>query len=307
MLCVGLSVGCPDSGRAAAAGPGKGVIRVRRANVRKNPDKHSPRIFTLRLKARVKILKERSGWFYVASAKGRRGWVFKSLVKIIKPAETKPVIKIISDDLSRYQKIFFDHLVVRMRSRLTDTRPREFDFLISRIGDKAKVSGSKTSETGPTAQPEPGSWLLILRSHFSREDYQAAAAPELEPGSVDLLVYQHRLKVLLEIRDLLRTEIRKNPALWAGTERALPAVEILLVLKSESGDQIALSGFWKAGFPVFNEFMILEIHGFSPFSIKAALSANVTEFNKFDLPAPYLPDGSRSTAALAHDFFGFSY
>ena len=305
LLCVGLSIGCPDSGWAAAAGPGKGVIRVRRANVRKTPDKHSPRLFTLRRNDIIKILKERPDWFYIVSTEEQQGWVFKSLVKIVKPAKVKPKIRILSDALSGYQKIFIDRLVLRMQSQLADIKPQEFEFLISRAGSDEKASGVPSKSY--VAKQKPGSWLLILRSHFCRKDYQAESAPEIEPGTVDLLIYQHRLKVMLETRDLLRAEIEKNPALWPDTGSALPAVEILLVLKSESGDQVALSGFWEAGFPVFNDFMILEIHGFSPFSIKATLPANVSEFNQFDLPAPYLANGNRSTAALAHDFFGYPY
>jgi hypothetical protein len=304
LLGVGLFGGCPES-CPAAANPGKGIIRVRRANVRKTADKHSPRLFTLRRNDIVKILKEKPDWFYIASTEGQQGWIYKSLVKIVKPTKVKPKIRILSDELSGYQKIFFDSLVVRLQSRLADIKPQEFEFLISRIGSDEKASGSPAKKS--VARQKPGSWLLILRSHFCRKDYQAESAPEIEPGTVDLLIYQHRLKVMLETRDLLRSEIRKYPALWSDDESTSPEVEILLVLKSESGDQVALSGFWEAGFPVFNDFMILEIHGFSPFSIKATLPANVSEFNQFDLPAPYLANGNRSTAALAHDFFGFPY
>ncbi len=305
LLCVGLLGGCPESSWAATTGSGKGVIRVRRANVRKTADKHSPRLFTLRRNDIIKILKERPDWFYIASTDGQQGWVFKSLVKIVKPPEVKPRIKIFSDELSGYQKIFFDRLVVRMQSRLADTRPQEFEFLISRSGTDEKAPGLPPENS--VVKQKPGSWLLILRSHFRRQDYQAESAPEIEPGTVDLLIYQHRLKVMLETRDLLRDEIEKNPALWSDSSSSVAAVEILLVLQSESGDQVALSGFWEAGFPVFNDFMILEIHGFSPFSIKATLPANVSDFNQFDLPDPYLANGNRSTAALAHDFFGFPY
>ncbi len=305
MLGVGLLFACPESSPAAAS-PAKGIIRVRRANVRKTADKYSPRLFTLRRNDIVKILKERPEWFFIASTEGQQGWVFKTLVKIVKPTKVKPKIRILSDKLSGYQKIFIDGLVVRMQSQLADIKPQEFEFLISRAGTDEEVSRSAAKRSAASRE-QPGSWLLILRSHFSRKDYQAESAPEIESGTVDLLIYQHRLKVMLETRDLLRAEIRKNPVLWPNTGSSSSVVEILLVLKSESGDQVALSGFWEAGFPVFNDFMILEIHGFSPFSIKATLPANVSEFNQFDLPAPYLANGNRSTAALAHDFFGFPY
>lgn len=305
LLSSALSGGCPASGGAAAAGSGKGIIRVRRANVRKTADKHSPCLFTLRRNDIIQVLKERPDWLYIASTDGQQGWVFKPLVKIVKPNRVKPKIRILSDKLSGYQKIFLDRLVVRMQSQLADVRPREFDFIISRPDTDAKASGAQAKSS--VARQKPGSWLLILRSHFRRKDYQAEAAPEVGPGTVDLLIYQHRLKVMLETRDLLRAEIKKHPALWSDSSASASVVEILLVLQSESGDQVALSGFWESGFPVFNDFMILEIHGFSPFSIKASLPANVSEFNQFDLPDPYLANGNRSTAALAHDFFGFPY
>ena len=304
LIGLGLIAGRVEVSLATSGG-GQGIIRVRRANVRKTPDKNSPRIFTLLHQDRVRILKERSEWLYIASAEGQQGWIFKSLVKVVKPTKIKPKIKIFSDNLSGYQKIFFGSLVERLQSQLADVKLREFEFLISRIGADKKSNAPAAATNA--IKKEPGSWLLILRSHFSRKDYQAKQAPEIEPGAVDLLIYQHRLKVMLETRDLLLVEIKKNPGLWPDSKPSSSSVEILLVLRSESGDQVALSGFREGGFPVFNDFMILEMHGFSPFSIKATLPANVTEFNKFDLPAPYLPNGDRSTAALAHDFFGFSY
>ena len=305
LLGSGLLGGRIALSRAAVSGNERGVIRVARANVRKTPDKNSPRIFTLRRRDRVKIIKERSDWLYIESDVGRRGWIFSSLVKIVKPEKVKPEIKIFSDNLSGYQKIFFDGLVARIQARLADSKPREFAFIISRTDPVESASAPALKTTVLKSKPE--SWLLVLKSHFSRKGYQVAAAPEIEPGTIDLLIYQHQLRVLLESRDLLRAEMRKNPALWPNSKSESAAVEALLVLESESGDQIALSGYLKSGLPVFNDFIILEIHGFSPFSIKATLPANVTDFNQFNLPAPYLANGNRSTAALAHDFFGFSY
>ncbi len=291
--------------RAAAGGNEWGVVRVVLANVRKNPDKNSPKIFTLRRRERIKIFKERFGWLYIETDSGRRGWIFNSLVKIVPPEKIKPEIKIFSDNLTDYQKNFFDGLGAWMRTRLTASRLRKFEFIVSRNIPAAAAAALKAPALKQTQKQK--SWLLVLKSHFSRKAYQDAAAPEIDPGSIDLLIYQRQLRVLLESRALLRAEMRKNPALWPDSKPEAVAIEALLVLKSDSGDQIALSGYLKSGLPVFNDFIILEIHGFSPFSIKATLPANVTDFNQFDLPAPYLANGNRSTAALAYDFFGFSY
>ena len=304
---AGLSIEMYAVSPATASDAGRGVIRVNRANIRQAPEKQSQRLFSLRRNHKVTILKEQGRWFYVASQEGQRGWVFDSLVRVIKPSKMKPEIKIFSNDLSASQKTFCRSLVARLRTQLAAVKPQGFDFLISRVasGKQDIVLGT----SGVVSEKTPGFWLMILRSHFSREKYQQvqAAAAGIKSGTIDLLLYRNRLKVMLDAGELLLAEIKRNPGQWSASLPVSQAVKILLVLQSESGDQIAFGGFCESGLPVFNDFMILEIHGFSPFSIHATIPANVADFNQFDLPAPYLANGNRSTAALAHDFFGFPY
>ena len=259
----------------------------------------------MRQQEQVQILKERDGWFYIVSDEGQCGWISSSLVQIVKPPAIEPEIKVFSDNLTPGQKHFINGLMVRMRAELAAPEPRQFEFLISRITTSEKGNGPAV--IGSHSIGKSNSWLLVLRSSFSRKIYQQERASELEPGTVDLLLYQKLLQVLLDTQALMVAEIKRNSGGWSVTTPAVVAVEALLVLKSDNGDQVALSGFSENGFPIFNDSMILEIHGFSPFSIKATIPANVTDFNQFDLPAPYLANGNRSTAALAHDFFGFSY
>jgi len=282
-----------------------GVVKVSRANIRKAPHKQSPRIFSLQRQNRVQVLKERDGWFYIVSDEGQCGWILSSLVQIVKPPAIEPEIKVFSDNLTPGQKPFINGLMVRMRAALAAAEPRQFEFLISRITGTAKGNGPVVVGSRSVVKSNP--WLLVLRFPFSRKIYQQEHAPELEPGTVDLLLYHKWLQALLDTQALMVAEIKKNPGNWSVTTPAAAAVKILLILKSKNGDQVALSGFLENGSSIFNDAMILEIHGFSPFSIKASIPANVTDFNQFDLPAPYLPNGNRSSAALAHDFFGFPY
>ncbi|MCK5682412.1 SH3 domain-containing protein [bacterium] len=305
LIIFGLFVGWAETSLAVKP-VSNGVIRVSKANVRKAPDKRSPRIFSLRRKYKVKILQERDGWLYIATAKGRRGWVSKSLIKVLKPPKVKPKIEVFSNDLNVYQETFIHSLVARMRSQLATVEPQPLEFLVSKV----VASGEKSTGlagAGSVTDKDSGFWLLMLRYPFSRVNYQQEQATDLTSGTVDLLLYHDLLRVILDTRELLVSEIKKNAGRWSVSRSSSAAVKILLVLRSENGDQIGLGGFRESGFPVFDDSMILEIHGFSPFTIHASLPANVTEFNKFDLPSPYLHDGNRSTAALAHDFFGFSY
>ncbi len=277
------------------------VVRVSKANVRKAPDKHSRRLFSLRRKSKVKVLKERDQWLFIVTDKGRQGWLFKSLVRIVKPPKIKPEIEFFSSGLEAEQEIFFGSLINRLRSQLAAVEVRRFVFVVSRLdSDRALEPGSGVGSPAT-------SWLLVLQVPFNRALYEQERGEDIEVGTIDLLPYQGYLKVMLEGRDLVIVEMKKNPQLWASAETGLGAVQVLIVLKSESRDQVALSGFKERGFPVFNDYIMLEVHGFSPFSLTSVLPANVADFNKFVLPSPQLPDGSRAPAALAHDFFGLPY
>ena len=299
MLVPMLSQAAPSAGLQA-------VVRVAKVNVRKAPDKNSRRLFSLRRKSKVKVLKERDQWLYIATDTGRRGWLFKSLVRIVKPRKVKPKIEFFSDGLESEQELFFASLISRLGSQLAAVEVRHFDFVVSRL-DADVVSGSAVSGSDPGIGDEAVPWLLVLRVPFSRDLYQQEKGNDLEVGTIDLLLYQGYLKVMLESRDLVIAEIKKNSQLWTVAGAGSGAVKVLIVLKSENGDQVVLSGFRERGFPVFNDYIILEIHGFSQFSLHSEMSANVADFNQFVLPPSQLPDGSRAPAALAYDFFGFSY
>ena len=286
---------------AASRGDLQAVVRVAKANVRTAPNKHSRRLFSLPRKSRVRVLKECDPWLFIATEKGRRGWLFKSLVRILKPPKVEPEIEFFNSGLESEQELFFSSLINRLCSQLAAVEVRRFAFVVSRL-DSNKVLAS-SSEVGAAA----ASWLLVLQVPFSRALYDQEKGEDLEVGTIDLLPYQGYLKVMLESRDLMIVEMNKNPQLWYFPETALGSVKVLVVLKSENGDQVALSGFKDRGFPVFNDYIILEVHGFSQLSLSSVIPATVADFNKFVLPPPQLSDGSRAPAALAHDFFGFSY
>lgn len=298
MLLFGAGV---EFSRAAPSENLQAVVRVSKANVRTTPDKYSRRLFSLPRKSKVRVLKECDQWLFIATEKGRQGWLFRSLVRIVKPAKVKPEIEFFSDGLESEQIVFFNLLINRFRSQLAAVEVRHFGFVVSRLDvNRVLESDSKGVELIP-------SWLLVLQVPFSRGLYEQEKGDDIEVGTIDLMPYQGYLKVMLEGRDLMIKEMKKYPQSWALAGTGLGAVKVLIVLKSESSDQVALSGFKDRGFPVFNDYIILEVHGFSQFSLSSVIPANVADFNKFVLPPPQLPDGGRAPAALAHDFFGFPY
>ena len=298
---LGLVVAMADFSWAVPTENLQAVVRVYKANVRKAPDKHSRRLFSLGQNSKVKVIKERDQWLYIATDKGRRGWLFKSLARIVKPPKVEPEIEFFSSNLDPEQKKFFTLFISRLRKQLATVEVRHFGFVVSRLD--SDIAPEPSFGAGKAAV----SWLLVLQVPFSRTLYEQEKGEDLEVGTIDLLPYQDYLRVMLEGHDLLIAEMEKNPQLWSGSRVGSGVVKVLVVLKSENGDQVSLSGFREQGFPVFNNYIIVGVHGFSQFSLHSVIPANVADFNKFALPPPYLADGSRSPAALAHDFFGFSY
>lgn len=298
---VFLLVGGANFAQAASSENLQAVVRVYKANVRKAPDKHSRRLFSLGRNSKVQVIKERDQWLYIATDTGRRGWLFKSLARIVKPPKVEPEIEFFSSNLGPEQENFFTLFISRLRKQLATVEVRHFGFVVSRLDSDI------APEPGFGAGKAAVSWLLVLQVPFSRTLYEQEKGEDLEVGTIDLLPYQDYLRVMLEGHDLLIAEMEKNPQLWSGSRVGSGVVKVLVVLKSENGDQVSLSGFREQEFPVFNDYIIVGVHGFSQFSLHSEIPANVADFNKFALPPPYLADGNRAPAALVHDFFGFSY
>ncbi len=295
---LGLLCCVPAPASAAASRP-RAVVRVRKANVRKAPDKHSRKLFSLGRKAPVTILRERGDWYYISDKKGRKGWLFAPLCRLLRPRKRPPEIGFLGNGLNPSQERFFLALVGYLRKKLAVPQPRHLVFEVSCLGCE---KGSAVSGEGKRV-----SWLLVLRVPFSRAGYAKLRDRKLETGVIDLLPYQNFLGALLDCRDRLLAEMGKNRELWPSTGKSLPPVTVMVLLESKSGDQVGLGGYRKHGLPVFNDYIFLGMHGFRHFPIHAEVPANVAEFNFFILPSPTLPDGSRSPAALAYDFFGLPY
>ncbi|NPA25912.1 MAG: SH3 domain-containing protein [Deltaproteobacteria bacterium] len=298
LLVAVLALLCCGPAAAAAPRP-RAVIRVRKANVRKAPDKHSRRLFSLRRKASITILREQGDWYYIVDKRGRKGWLFGSLCRLVRPRKQPPEIEFLSNGLNRSQEKFFLGLVGYLRKKLAAPQRRRLVFEVSRLEHEKGVAAS--------GKGERVSWLLLLQVPFSRASYAELRDRKLETGVIDLLPYQAFLGALLDCRDRLLTEMEKDRELWPSVRNGLSPVEVMVLLKGENGDQVGIGGFRKHGLPVFNDFIVLQIHGFRRFSLAATIPANVTDFNLFTLPSPFLPDGSRSPAALAYDFFGLAY
>lgn|GEM_PF-3273004 len=298
--CLGLVV--PEAG-AGVGGAGLAEIRVGRANVRKAPDRNSPKLFSLNRKTRVTVLEERDKWVLIKAGKDElRGWIFKSLVNFIKPALVEPEIEFFGNELEAEQELFFSVWLNWLRRQLAAPEKRHLELMVSRLAASVSEASDKARSAG--FQDE---WLLVLRLPFNREFYQAQKGSDLGPGTLDLLPYLGYLEVMLKGCDLLRMEMQRQPQVWStGDLQTDKVVRAVIFLQAENGDQVGLSGSKKSGFTVFDPYLIMEMHGFSRFVIAAALPDQVAEFNQFVLPSAQLPNGNRAAAALAYDFFGCS-
>ncbi|MBN2705888.1 MAG: SH3 domain-containing protein [Deltaproteobacteria bacterium] len=297
---AGLGLGVLEAG-AGVGGAGLAEIRVGRANVRKAPDRNSPKLFSLNRKTRVTVLEERDKWVLIKADKDElRGWIFKSLVNFIKPALVEPEIEFFGNDLAPEQELFFSSWLNWLRRQLAAPEKRQLELVVSRLAAPALVKPEKSRSSG--FQDE---WLLVLRLPFSREFYLAQKGSDLGPGTIDLLPYLGYLEVMLKGRDLLRMEMQRQPQVWTNDGvKTSNFVRVVIFLQAENGDRVGLSGSKKSGFPVFDPYLIMEIHGFSRFVIASTLPDQVAEFNQFALPSAQLPNGNRAAAALAYDFFG---
>jgi len=286
------------AGGTARAGKNypRGEVRVGKANVRQAPAKSSRKLFSLRRRARVKIVGEKGDWLRIIDDRGRKGWLFSSLVRRLRPPRIKPEIRFFCDTLPPAGKKTFARLVEELRQELAGPEPRRLALEVTRVPESDR-DGSRSPET----------WLLALKVPFRRSEYRKKLGRKAEAGVIDLLPFQPGLGAMLNLRDRFLTAVDKDPEAWSAGERGRLLVEILVVLESPAGDQVVLSGRREHGLPVFNDFMLLNIHGFSQFSLPAKVPGSVSDFNLFVLPPARLADGSRTPAALAYDFFGLSY
>ncbi len=295
-----LGVGLLYPGGAAGEKAAYGEVRVNRANVRKAPDKHSRKLFSLRRHARVKIVREQGDWFYITDSRGRRGWLFNTLVRFLQLPRVKPEIRLFWNRSEPGRKPFFSRLVAELREDLAGPEKRQLELEVTWMPEPGAGRAGRGQE----------SWVLALKVPFRRREYCAQSGAKAAAGTVDLLPFQAFLGAMLNCRDRFLAEIEKHPAVWQGGGRKdcrLPLVEVLVVLESPAGDRVVLSGRREHGLPVFNDYILLDMHGFSPFSLSARIPASVSDFNLFVLPPAFLADGSRSQAALAYDFFGLDY
>ena len=284
----------------------RGEVRVGKANVRKAPDKHSRRLFSLRRHARVRIVRESGDWLRIIDDRGRRGWLFSTLVKRLPPPRIKPEITLFCGSPSPARKKVLARLVEGLRQELAGPEKRRLALEITFLSEAAGADRVKSSPS-QLKTPAPGTWLLALKVPFSRSAYRKQLGRKSETGVVDLLPFQPFLGALLNCRDRFLAAIEKDPALWSGEAAGRPLVECLVILESAAGDQVALSGRREHGLPVFSDHLLVNVHGFSQFSLPARIPASVSDFNLFVLPPAFLADGSRSPAALAYDFFGLAY
>ncbi len=280
--------------------PCPGVVKVGKANVRAAPRRDSRRLYSLARGARVTILGRAGEWSLIRDRRRRRGWIFASLLGRRLPENQPAVVKLFADGLTPEQEDCCRRLAVLLGRRLAAPEKRVYRLFVSHLSGPRKAGREGLAWLG-------GSWLLVLRLPFSRADYRRRASPKLEPGSIDLLLYLEPLAALLDLRQRLLGRIAAAAAADGRPPTGLPPVTAALILAAENGDEAVLVGSLVHGLAAFRPRLIFHCHGFLPVTLKAKLPSQVAEFNVFALPPPCFPDGRRTAAALAWDFFGFEF
>lgn len=271
----------------------RAVVKVSGLNVRKAPNKRSRRLFGLSRRTRVEVVKEQRRWVRIRTRTGREGWVFRPLVKIIRPKKTLPAITLELDNISSEVGPYFSGLIPSLKKSLQSYLPQQLKLVIS----KRSNPGSE------------GHWLMALEIPFSRETYQESKGKDVGPGTVDLLPYLKYLHGLLQYREAVLSYLEQHP--FFGPAADIPGtkndISCYLNLVKGNRDILFLTGKLDGPFAVFADYLFIKVEGYRSLKIAALLPGCVRDFNKFILPEPYSYDGRRTTVAAVYDFFGFSY
>ncbi len=293
LFCLFLSLAVvPRPVKAGVVPPTRAIVKVSGLNVRKAPTKRSRRLFGLSRHTRVEVLEERGSWVKIRTRKGREGWAFRPLLKIIRPKKRLPEISLELNNVSPEVGPYFSGAVAVLKKNLQSYFPQLLNLVVSR--DLNSSSGKH--------------WLMALEIPFSREDYRELKGDDVGEGTIDLLPFLKYLHGLLLYRDAVFGSFARNP--YIGPAEEIPAagdVACYLNLVKDSHDILFLTGKMDGPFAVFDDYLFIKAAGYRPLKIKALLPGCVRDFNKFILPEPYSYDGRRTTAAAVYDFFGFSY
>jgi len=271
----------------------RGVVKVSGLNVRKAPNKRSRRLFGLSRRTRVEVVEERGSWVKIRTSSGREGWVFRPLLKIIRPQKTLPDITLELNNIAPEVGLYFSGLIPSLKKKLQSYFPQQLNLVISRRSD----SGAEEN------------WLMVLEIPFSRETYKESKGSDVGQGTIDLLPYLKYLHGLLQYRDAVLSYLEQHP--YFGPVADIPMtksdISCYLNLVKDNRDILFLTGKLDGPFAVFDDHLFIKVEGYRPLKIAALLPGCVRDFNKFILPEPYSYDGRRTTVAAVYDFFGFSY
>jgi len=271
----------------------RGVVKVSALNVRKAPNKRSRRLFGLSRRTRVEVVEERGSWVKIRTGSGREGWVFRPLLKIIRPQKTLPDITLELNNISPEVGHYFSGLIPSLKKNLQSYFPQHLNLMISKRSD----SGAE------------GNWLMVLEIPFSREAYNESKGSDVGDGTIDLLPYLKHLHGLLKYRDAVLSYLEQHP--YFGSVADIPVtksdISCYLNLVKDNRDILFLTGKLDGPFAVFDDYLFIKVEGYRPLKITALLPGCVRDFNKFILPEPYSYDGRRTTVTAVYDFFGFSY
>lgn len=271
----------------------RGVVKVSGLNVRKAPTRHSRRLFGLSRRTRVEVVEERGSWVKIRTHSGREGWVFRSLVKIIRPKKTLPDIVLELNNIPPDVGSYFRAPLPLLKKSLQAYFPQRLNLVISRHPDAGAGKD----------------WLLALEIPFTRDAYRERKGKDVTDGTIDLLPYLRYLHGLLQYRDAVLGNFKQHS--YAGPIVDLPLTKSDVVcfvnLAKDDRNIVFLTGNLDGIFAVFADYLFIKVEGYQPLKITALLPGCVRDFNKFILPEPYSCDGRRTTVAAVYDFFGFVY
>jgi hypothetical protein len=254
--------------------PTRAVVKVSRLNVRQAPNRRARLLFTLERGRQVVVVGESGDWIEIKLKSGRRGWVYRPLVKLVRPERVLPDIHLETHHLDDAELERLEAAAGTLPEMLAAWEPETLRLVASRL---------------PEA---PERLLLVLEIPFSTARYKAECGSDMEPGVIDLLPYRRYLKALLTCR------------LRLGGDTT---VDCYLMLRKVNGDHVMLTGSFNGSVPVFDDFLVVGLHGYERFRVVTPLPAIARDYNQFSLPEPLTPDGRRTVVAGVYDFFGFSF
>lgn len=268
----------------ASAFTGEGHVNVRKATIRKGPStKHRILDFLLQ-DEKISILSKKGQWYritYVKKDKEHKGWISASLIRLIEKSNIQAEFFNISE---RFKKLFSDNFL------FLDNQLKGYDL------SKLELKISFSSETGIAK--------LLLIFPFNKQYYESKKTKEMSGSLIDFMVYNDYLWALVKYKKHVAESVKSESR---DDYQVIMSFQTNLLLLTETGDAVILSGKLSGDYVVFNPYIDIDFKGYKPARIFSTDAESVEENSVFYLPRAKESDGRLSSVALLYNFFDLEY